>query len=146
MKMNEHVIPTKNGWAIKVAGGKRASKIFDNKSEALDHAIGLAMKHDVCMVIHDEDSKFEKFVCKPQTGNQHVVLRDNTWAVINAGGKEVSQTFQNKGAAMAHAYDVATKNKVCMLVHDKDGKFKSVTCPPDGNPGIIELIRINMKH
>ena len=45
---------------------------------------------------------------------------------------------------MAHAYDIATKHDVCMLVHDKDGKFKSVTCSPNRSPGILQIVRMKM--
>lgn len=141
----QHVVPRVAAWAVKPAGGERASKKFSTRAKAIMYAKSLAKKHNVCMVVHDNNAKFEEFDCKPQIRNQHVVRRGDYWAVISAGGKEISDILPTKGAAMAHAYDIATKQEVCMLVHGKDGKFKSVTCPPDGTPGILEVFRMKLK-
>jgi len=143
---DKHVVPRENGWGVKAAGGKKASKIFPTKAEATQYAKELAIKHKVCMVLHEENSKFEKFDCKPEIRNQHVVPKEGTWAVVSAGGKEISKLFGRKGAAMAHAYDIAARNNVCMLVHDSAGKFKSVACAPDKSPGILELVRMKVKY
>ena len=145
MKENEHVVPREEGWGVKVAGGERASKIFPTRIEAINYAKELAQKHKVCMVIHDEEGKFEEFDCDPEMKNKHVVKKTQGWGVITEGGHEVERIFENKGSAMAYAYDMATKNNTCMLVHDKEGKFQSVTCPPDGHPGIIEIMRMKLK-
>lgn len=142
---SKHVVPREEGWGVKPAGGERAIKIFPSRGEAVEFAKELAKKHDVCMVVHDEESKFQKFNCKKEIRNQHVVPKWGSWAVIEAGGEEISKLFPNKGAAMAHAYDIATRNKVCMLAHDKDGKFKSVACSPNRDPGILQVFRMMMK-
>jgi hypothetical protein len=143
VRMNKHVVPKEDGnWGVKTAGTEKASKIFENKSEALGYAKGLARKHNVCMVVHDEKGKFNDFDCDLKVSNQHVVKRGDQWAVISAGGKEVTGVFDRKGAAMGHAYDLASNNGVCMLVHDKNGKFSSVKCPADGEPGILEVFKM----
>lgn len=142
---NEHVVPRKNGWAVKSAGSKRASKIFDTKGEAIEYAKELALKYDVCMMVHDQDGRFEEFDCEPNIGDQHVVKKGEMWAVIERGGKHISKIFERKGAAMAHAYDLAERHGSCMLVHDDEGNFKSVSCPPEEAPGILEVIRMKTK-
>ena len=143
-KSAQHVVPTREAWGVKPAGGKRASKKFKTKGEAVMYAKELAAKHNVCMVVHDKEGKFERFDCKPEIKDQHVVEKDGSWAVIAEGGKEISRIFSNKGSAMAHAYDIASKHDVCMLVHGKDGQFKSVACSPNRSPGILQIVRMKM--
>jgi hypothetical protein len=141
----KHVISNKGIWGVKSSGGVRASKRFGTKGEAVEYAKEIAIRQKVCMVVHDSQGKFEKFDCTPEVRNQHVVQNAGNWAVIEAGGKNVSGIFANKGSAMAHAYDIATRHNVCMLVHDKMGNFKSVTCPSSGSPGILEIFRMKLK-
>ena len=141
----QHVTPVKEGWVVRASGQEGSSKIFSRRNEAIKYAREIAKKHNVCMVIHDEGGKFDEFECSAETRDKHVVERSSGWAVISEGGKEVSKIFRTKGAAMAHAYDLATKHNVCMLVHGKNGKFKSMTCPPDGQPGILEVFRMKLR-
>lgn len=140
-----HVVPKQGSWAVKLAGSSMEPESFTTRGEAIESAREIAEDHHVCMVVHDEEGKFEDFDCKPEIRNQHVVAKHGLWGVVAAGGKEVSKTFTTKGAAMAHAYEIATEHSVCMLVHDKSGKFKSVTCPADGHPGILEVVRMKLK-
>ncbi|MBW6461843.1 MAG: DUF2188 domain-containing protein [DPANN group archaeon] len=77
--------------------------------------------------------------------HEHVVPREDGWAVVTAGGSYIDKAFKRKGAAMAYAYDIATKNDVCMLVHDSEEKFKSLECPDDGTPKILTLVRMKTK-
>jgi hypothetical protein len=144
MESNQHIVPTGETWGVRPAGGRKASKKFETRGQAVEYAKELAVKHNVCMVVHDQQGKFETFDCKPEIRNQHVVKSDGSWAVIAEGGKEISGLFESKGLAMAHAYDIATRHSVCMLVHDKEGNFQSVTCPASGTPGILEVFRMKM--
>jgi hypothetical protein len=173
---HEHVVPREDGWAVKVADGERASRVFESREEAIEYAKELAKKHNVCMVVHDEKAKFKDFVCNPELSqdlemekeecapagyheesemcipakfdnkltvlDQHVIKKGNEWAVVTEG-ENVAKTFPNKGSAMAYAYETATKSDSCMLVHYEDGRFRSIACPPDGNPGILEVVRMN---
>jgi len=177
---HQHVVPREDGWAVKVADGEKATKLFDSKEDAIEYAKDLAKKHNVCMVVHDEKAKFEEFdcnpellmpvmdkeecvpagykekmdsnedeMCTPKTFNeritvpdQHVIKKANEWAVVTEGEK-VAKTFPNKASAMAFAYKTAAESDSCMLVHYEDGKFKSIVCPPWGNPGILEVYSMN---
>lgn len=141
-----HVVPKQGDWAVKLAGSSMEPDHFPTRGEAVEYAREIAKEQHVCMVIHAEDGKFEDFDCKPEIKNQHVVAKSGYWAVVAAGGKDVSKIFTTKGEAMAHAYEIATMHNVCMLIHDKSGKFKSVTCPPDGHPGILEVMRMKLKY
>lgn len=142
---NKHVVPKAGGWGVMDAKGLKASKVFKMKGEAIAYAKELAKKHKVCMVIHDEDGKFGQFECKPEIKDQHIVKKGASWAVVEENGEHISKLFANKGAAMAHAYDLATKHNTCMLVHDEDGRFKSVSCGPDNKPGILEIVRMKLR-
>jgi hypothetical protein len=144
-KKHEHIVHRKEGWAVRSAGSERPSSIFTTRAEAIDYARELAIKHNVCMVVHDEDGKFKEFNCKPEFKNRHVVKKGAGWAVIAEGGSEVEQIFETKGAAMAYAYELAEKHNVCALIHSKDGKIESKDCSPEDHPGILEVFYMNLQ-
>jgi len=176
---HQHVVPREDGWAVKVADGEKATKLFEDREDAIEFAKELAKKHNVCMVIHDENAKFEEFDCNPElsaepemekeecapagyheeesemcipkkynerlsVNDQHVIKKGNEWAVVTEG-ENVAKTFPNKAYAMAYAYQTAAKNDSCMLTHYEDGDFKSIVCPPDGDPAILEIVRTYSK-
>jgi len=142
---HEHVVPRgEDDWAVIPAGGERASRRFTTRKEALTYAKDLATKHNVCMVVHDEEGKFEEFDCDPIVRNQHVVRKGDNWGVVEAGGKNVADIFPSRSEALSYAYHMAAKHKVCMLVHDNEGKFHSEVCPPEGKPGIVEVVKTKM--
>lgn len=141
MSDNKHVVPRKNGWGV--LGGKKASKVFMMKGEAMTYAKDLALRHNVCMVVHDEAGKFEKFECNPEMKDQHVIKKGANWAVVEERGEYISKYFDNKGSAMAYAYDLVTKHDLCMYIHDEEGKFQSVTCNPN-SPGLFQMLRMKL--
>ena len=145
VKKNEHIVKKKDGWAVRAAGSERSTKIFKTRVEAIDYAKELAKKHNVCMVVHDEEGKFEDFDCKPEFKNKHVVKKEPGWAVIAEGGNEVERIFDSKGAAMAYAYELADMHDVCMLVHTDDGKFESKKCPKNELPGVLEVFKMKLQ-
>ncbi|MBU0957593.1 MAG: DUF2188 domain-containing protein [Nanoarchaeota archaeon] len=142
MEKNKHVVPRDDKWAVKEAGSDKATKLFDERKDAVKYAKELASKHKVCLVVHDNDAKFEEFNCDPVAKNQHVVPKHGVWGVVSAGGDKVDSVFWKKGQAMSHAYKISTKNNVCMIVHGKDGQITSKTCPPNGSPGIFEVLQM----
>jgi hypothetical protein len=142
---HKHILPTREGWVVRAAGSEQSSKIFQSREEAVRYAKQIAVQHNICIVIHDEEGKFEDFHCQPDVKNQFVMKKEQGWAVIAEGGNEVEKIFNRKGEAMAYAYDFAKKHNVCMLIHDKEGNFKSKACPPDGHPGILEVFRMKFK-
>jgi hypothetical protein len=144
-KKDEHVVKKKDGWAVRVAGSERSTKVFKTRAEAVDFGKDLAKKHNVCMVVHDEKGKFEEFDCKPEFKNQHVVKKEPGWGVVSEGGESVERIFETKGAAMAYAYELADRHNVCMLVHTDDGKFESKTCPKNELPGVLEIFKIKLQ-
>lgn len=144
-KKDFHVVPEKGEWGVELAGGLVEPELFKTKGEALEYAREIAEEQRVCMIVHDDEGKFSEFDHNPRVREQHVVHKGHHWGVIAAGGKDVSGVFPTKGAAMAHAYQIASEHNVCMLVHDKHGKFKSVECPADGHPGILQILRMKTR-
>ncbi|MBN1860643.1 MAG: DUF2188 domain-containing protein [Candidatus Thermoplasmatota archaeon] len=142
---HKHILPTHEGWVVRAAGLEQASRIFQSREEAVRYSKEVAVEHNVCIVIHDEEGELEDFHCTPDVKNRFVMKKNQGWAVIAEGGNEVEKIFNRKGEAMAYAFDYAKKHNVCMLINDKDGNFKSKTCPPDGHPGILEVFRMKLK-
>nr|HMQ70687.1 DUF2188 domain-containing protein [Ignavibacteria bacterium] len=54
---NQHVVPAKNGWAVKGEGNKRNTRITRTKNEAIEIARKFAMKRKSELVIHNKDGK-----------------------------------------------------------------------------------------
>ena len=143
---HQHIVPREEGWGVKKEGAKRASKVFTDRSEALSYATELAQKHQVCMVLHDQDGKIQEFDCQPRVNNQHVLKDGKQWAVLSPGAEMIQKTFPNKGKALNYAYSVAKKHEVCMVVHTKNGDYKSINCPPhDSAPSLFEVFRMRMQ-
>jgi len=138
---DKHVVPRENGWDVKTAGKKKASRVFSNRGEALDYAHHIATKHQACMVIHDDQGKFENRECNLEHTNQHVVPDEEGWIVIDAKNRMKEEFFDNKRKAKAYAYQKAKENKVCVMVHKQDGKFEKMKCPSEGKEGVIEFFK-----
>ncbi|MFA5856552.1 MAG: DUF2188 domain-containing protein [Candidatus Pacearchaeota archaeon] len=58
---NEHVVPRKNGWAVRREGSEKVSKLFETQSDAMDYAGRIAKKDDVSMVVHKHNGEFKNF-------------------------------------------------------------------------------------
>jgi hypothetical protein len=46
----------------------------------------MATKHQVCMVVHGEEGKFEEFDCNPEIRNQHVVRKGENCGLWKKSG------------------------------------------------------------
>ena len=103
-KDNKHVVPRKDGWGIIDADGKKASKVFPTKGEALAYAKDLAIRHKVMMVVHDETGKFEKFDVKPEVKDQHVIKKGHNWALLEEGGEYIYQNFLTIKGGLCHMH------------------------------------------
>lgn len=58
--MDQYVTPRKNGWAVKSEHAERASKVLDNKQEAVKYATGIAKKHHSQLIIKGEDGRIQE--------------------------------------------------------------------------------------
>lgn len=57
---NQHVLPTRNGWAIKRLTVKRPTVFYDTQKKAIESAKKLAKKQKVDLFIHDRDGKIRE--------------------------------------------------------------------------------------
>jgi len=61
---------------------------------------------------------------KGSTGNQHVVKRDNGWAVKGAGNKKVTAIAPTQKQAIDIAKAIATNKQSEVVIHGRDGKIR----------------------
>jgi hypothetical protein len=59
MAKKVHVVPHKDGWALKVEGNKKASNITNTKKEAQQKGIEKAKQLKTDLVIHGKDGKIQ---------------------------------------------------------------------------------------
>jgi len=52
---NQHVVPHKNGWAVKGAGNERYTDIFERQSQAIERAREIAINYGSDVIIHGKD-------------------------------------------------------------------------------------------
>jgi len=57
--------------------------------------------------------------------SQHVVLKQNGWAVKRAGATRASKIFDTQKQAIRHAQRISKKQKSGLFVHSADGRIKS---------------------
>ncbi|MGH9553404.1 MAG: DUF2188 domain-containing protein [Terriglobales bacterium] len=71
-----------------------------------------------------------------KTGNQHVVPRENGWAVKTAGASKATKAFDTKQQALDFGREIARKNQSELVIHGKNGKIQDSDsygndpCPP----------------
>ncbi|MBK6914975.1 MAG: DUF2188 domain-containing protein [Ignavibacteriales bacterium] len=56
-KKNQHVVPRKDGWAVKSEGSSKASVIKPTQEKAIKEAIKIAKNQKSEVVIHGRDGK-----------------------------------------------------------------------------------------
>lgn len=54
MCKNKHVIPTKDGWAVKGEGNSKVTKNFNTQQEAIDHGREIAQNQQSELLIHNK--------------------------------------------------------------------------------------------
>ena len=59
-KRNQHVVPHKNGWAVKGAGAERATRVFDTQASAISSARGTAINQGSEMLIHGRNGQIRE--------------------------------------------------------------------------------------
>jgi uncharacterized protein YdaT len=58
-KRNQHVVPHRDGWAVKGEKAQRATELFDRKSDAVQRAREIAQNQKTELVVHKQDGKIE---------------------------------------------------------------------------------------
>jgi uncharacterized protein YdaT len=56
-KRNQHVVPHKDGWAVRGEGAQRPSSVHDRQSEAIDQARSIAQNQHTELFIHGTDGR-----------------------------------------------------------------------------------------
>ncbi len=59
-KRNQHVVPHTNGWAVRPAGGERASSVHDTQREAIDRGRKIARNESTELFIHGRDGQIRE--------------------------------------------------------------------------------------
>ena len=59
-KRNQHVVPHKDGWAVRGAGSQRASSVHATQSEAIDAARDIARNQETELFIHNRHGQIRE--------------------------------------------------------------------------------------
>ena len=59
-RRNQHVVPTKDGWAVKRAGSQKATKVFGTQQEAIDRGREIARNQQSELLIHGRDGRIRE--------------------------------------------------------------------------------------
>ena len=55
-----HILPGRNGWALKRTGAARATRRFRSKQEALEHGRRLCLRNNGSLRIHGLDGRIHE--------------------------------------------------------------------------------------
>jgi len=58
-KRNQHVVPREDGWAVQGAGAKRATELFDRKTDAVDRAREISRNQGSELLIHGKNGQIQ---------------------------------------------------------------------------------------
>ena len=59
-KRDQHVVPHADGWAVKPAGGARASSVHETQREAIKRAREIARNQRTELFIHGRDGRIRE--------------------------------------------------------------------------------------
>lgn len=54
---SQHVVPSKDGWKVQKSDAQKASKIFENKKEAIAYAKNIAKNQERELFIHKKNGQ-----------------------------------------------------------------------------------------
>ena len=57
---NQHVVPHSEGWAVKPAGGQRASSVHETQAEAIEQGREIARNQQSELLIHGRDGRIRE--------------------------------------------------------------------------------------
>ena len=57
---NQHVVPAKDGWAVRRAGSSKATKMFGTQREAIERGREIARKQGSELLIHGRDGRIRE--------------------------------------------------------------------------------------
>ena len=59
-KKNQHVVPHAEGWAVKPAGGERASGVYSTQQEAIEHGRAIAINQGSELLVHGRNGQIRE--------------------------------------------------------------------------------------
>jgi len=59
-KRNQHVVPHPDGWAVKPAGGSKASSVHQTQRDAIDRGREVSRNQDSELFIHGRDGRIRE--------------------------------------------------------------------------------------
>lgn len=59
-KKGQHVVPNRNGWAVRKAGAAKASKVFRTQKEAIAAATKIAKTQKTEVYIHGQNGRIRE--------------------------------------------------------------------------------------
>ncbi len=59
-KRNQHVVPAKDGWAVRGAGSTKATKVFGTQEEAIERGREIARNQGSELLIHGRDGRIRE--------------------------------------------------------------------------------------
>lgn len=60
MSKNQHVVPHKDGWAVKGAGNSRATSVHETQSQAIQEARGIAKNNHSELLVHGRNGQIRE--------------------------------------------------------------------------------------
>lgn len=60
MGKNQHVVPHKDGWAVKGAGNDKATKVTKTQKEAIDAAKEICKNQESELIIHNKQGEIRQ--------------------------------------------------------------------------------------
>ena len=60
MGKNQHVVPRKDGWAVKGEGNEKDTSVHGKKQDAIDRARQIARNQKSELLIHGKDGKIQR--------------------------------------------------------------------------------------
>lgn len=60
MGNSHHIVPHKDGWAIKRSGSERSSHVYGTQEEAIDNGRGISRNQGTELVIHDSKGRIRE--------------------------------------------------------------------------------------
>ena len=59
-RRNQHVVPAKEGWAVRSSGSQRATKVFDTQKEAIAAGRRIAMNQGSELLVHGRNGRIRE--------------------------------------------------------------------------------------
>lgn len=126
-KDSYHITPHTDGWAVARENTMRAQKVFSTKASAKRFAREEARKNDGYVVVHRKNGTIQGVIQPQQSvekSDQHVVPRDERWAIIKANAERPTIILSSKMEAIRRAKEFARNQGTRVVVHDSEGLIK----------------------